>query len=175
MRIVVAGALAALMLVGAANAEVVEQTDTGFRTRNVAEISASADRVYSALGDVGSWWNGAHSYSGSAANLTLFLSPGACFCERVGVGGAQHGVVVLALPGRLLRINGAVGPLQDEGASASLTFAITAKGAGVEVVQTYHVGGMRSGAAKGFAAPVDLVVREQLMRFEKYVETGRPD
>jgi uncharacterized membrane protein len=175
MRIMVAGGFAALMLAGAAQAEVVEQTDGGFRTRNVVEISAPADRVYAALGEVGRWWNGAHSYSGNAANLTMPLTAGGCFCETVGKGGVRHGVVVQALPGQLVRIEGALGPLQDEGASGALSFAIRPKGAGVEVVQTYNVGGLRPATAKGFAAPVDQVVREQLVRFEKYVETGKPD
>jgi hypothetical protein len=107
--------------------------------------------------------------------MTMLLMAGACFCEKVGAGSVRHGVVELALPAQMLRIGGALGPLQDEGASGALTFQIKPKGAGVEIVQTYNVGGLRTATAKQFAAPVDAVVREQLVRLGKYAATGKPD
>ena len=168
--------LASATTTAAARAEVAEQWDTGFTTRNVVEVSARADRVYAALGEVGRWWGNDHTYSGSASNMTLELKPGGCFCEALPGGGVQHGAVVLAWPAQgMVRIDAALGPLQEMGVSGALTFTIKPKGTGVvEVVQTYTVGGGRAGLPKMVSAVVDQVVGEQLRRFEKYVETGRP-
>src|SRR3546814_9802807 len=38
---------------------------------------------YRLLSQPGRWWNGAHSYSGSAANLRLEPVAGGCFCEAL--------------------------------------------------------------------------------------------
>ncbi len=177
MRIGWACATAALAIAasGAARAEVVDVSESGFRIRNVATIAASPETVYAALGRIGRWWDPAHSYSEKAGAMTLSLTPGGCFCETVGTGGARHGVVVLALPNRLLRIDAALGPLEDEAATGALTFEITKAGAGVEVVQTYNVSALRPDSAKRHAGPVDHVIGEQLQRFKRYVETGTPD
>lgn len=174
MRIL-AAAFLGLACGGAAQAEVVGRFDSGFRTRNIVEVAAPPGRVYAALGELDRWWNGAHSYSGQAANLSIVLEPGGCFCERLPQGGGvRHGVVVAAWPGRLVRIDGALGPLQSEGVAATLSFEIRPKGQGSEVVQTYNVGGARPELVASMADPVDKVVGEQLLRLERYVETGRP-
>lgn len=176
MRIMIAAACFALAA-GAAQAEIAERTDTGFRTRNAIEIAATPAKTYAALADIGRWWDSAHTYSGQASNLSLKLEPGACFCEALPKGGGvRHGVVALAWPEQgVLRLEAALGPLQGEGAVGALTFTIKPKGEGVEVVQTYHVGGLRPASAKAFPDPVDQVLKTQLTRFAKYVATGRPD
>jgi hypothetical protein len=168
MRAMVLAAVLALSA-GVSRAEVVAQGQAGFTTRNAVEVAASAEKAFAALGEVGRWWNPTHSYSGKAENLSLELKPGACFCEALPGGGVRHAVVALAMPPSTLRLDGALGPLQAEGVSGALTFEIKPKGAGVEVVQTYKVGG-----AAGYAAVVDQVLAEQLRRFERYLETGRP-
>lgn len=173
-RLMIAAALS--LAAGAAHAEVAERTDAGFRTRNVVEIAATPQRVYAALGEIGRWWGDAHTYSGKAVNMSIRLEPGACFCEALpNGGGVRHGVVVLAWPDQgTLRIEAVLGPLQDEGAAGALTFVIKPKGAGVEVVQTYNVGGLRPASAKTFPDPVDQVIGTQLKRLKAYVETGKP-
>ena len=174
MRIATLTTLLALALAGTAQAGV-EPIDGGFRTRNIVEVAATPERAYAALGEVERWWNGAHTYSGDAANMSLPLSVGGCFCEKVGAETSRHGTVTLALPGYLLRLEAALGPLREEKAVGVLLFAFQPKGAGVEVEQTYPVGGLRPAAVEALAAAVDGVMREQLLRFEKYVETGRPE
>lgn len=176
---IAAVALFALAASGA-HAEVADRTETGFKVQNSIEINAPRATVasaYSALGEIGRWWDPAHTYSGKAGNLTLRLSPGACFCETLpGGGGVRHAEVVLAQPDSgTLRLEGALGPLQEMGAFGLLTFEVKAKGAGVEVVQTYLVRDLPPGAASGIAEPVDTVLRGQLSRFANYVKTGRPD
>ena len=170
-------AMAAVAIASGARAEVAEQWETGFTTRNVVEVSAGADRAYAALGEIGRWWGPDHTYSRTASNMTLELKPGGCFCEAVPGGGVKHGAVVLAWPAQgTVRIEAALGPLQEMGVVGVLTFKITPKTGGVvEVLQTYTVGGGRAGLPKIVSSGVDQVVGEQLKRFEKYVETGKPE
>jgi len=177
MKLAIAAAAALLLTAGAARAEVAEQTETTFRTRNVVEISAPPAKVYAAMGEIGRWWSSAHTYSGKASNLTMPLKAGGCFCEALPDGGSvAHGTVAIAWPTQgLFRINGALGPLQEQGVSGALTFQLRPKGAATEVVQVYAVGGAKPGLPQQYAAPVDQVVREQLLRLEKFVETGKPD
>lgn len=175
MRAIVIAALAGLILAGTARAEVVERWDAGFRISNRATIAAPPDKVYAALGRIGQWWNGAHSYSGKAANMTMPLEAGACFCEALPNGGSvKHGEVLMVMPGKAVRFAGALGPLQESGVGAVMTFTLKPVAGGTEVTQTYDIGGARPAVVK-FADPVDSVVGEQLTRLKAYVETGKPD
>lgn len=176
MRMILAAAAAALMAGGPASAEVVERSEAGFRTRHAVQVAAPPDRVYRALGEVALWWDGAHTYSGKAANLALEPVPGGCFCEALeGGGGIRHGVVVQAMPGQVLRLDAPLGPLQDEGVAAAFTFTIRPVGDGSEVIQTLHVGGARPQIVAGMAGPVDQMLGSALRRLARYVETGKPD
>jgi uncharacterized protein YndB with AHSA1/START domain len=172
-RLAVLAALANLSLTaGPAVAEVKSTWEAGVRLENKVTIAAPPDRVYAALGDIGKWWDSDHTYSGDAGNMTVTLAPGACFCEALPAGGGvKHGEVVLAWPGRMLRMHGAFGPLQDDGPSGALTFTLKAVEGGTEVVQTYNLGGLRPEMVA--TAPVfDRVIGGQLTRFKRYVETG---
>jgi uncharacterized protein YndB with AHSA1/START domain len=174
----IAAAVALLGLAAPAHAEVKQSWAAGFRLENRATVAASPDKVWAALGQVGKWWNGAHSYSGDGANMTMPLTPGGCFCEalpKLGPGaGVKHGEVVMVMPGQTLRIDAPLGPLQGEGVSAALTFTLKATaGGGTEVVETFNVGGARPEIV-GYAAGIDGVVGEQLQRLKAYVETGKP-
>ena len=167
------GAAALLFGAGGASAEVKSTWEDGLRTENRVVIAAPPEKVYAALGEIGRWWNGEHSYSGDSKNMTIALTPGGCFCEALPGGGVKHGEVILAWPGTTLRIQGGFGPLQDEGASGALTFNLKKVEGGTEVIQTYSIGGLRPDMVK--AAPLfDSVFGEQLTRFKSYVETGKP-
>lgn len=175
MRIALIAAVAPLGLAAPAHAEVKQTWAAGFQLENKVTIAASPDKVWAALGQIGKWWNGAHSYSGDSANMTMPLTPGGCFCEALPKnGGVKHGEVVMVMPGQTLRINAPLGPLQGEGVSAALTFTLkaTADG-GTEVTQTFNVGGARPEIV-GYAGGIDGVVGEQLGRLKTYVETGKP-
>src|SRR5271169_5896959 len=121
--------LAPLILVlpfaGPAAAEVRSVTPNGFEVITIATIAAPADRVYAALGEVGRWWSPAHTFSRDAANLSMELRAGGCFCERLKDGGSvQHLQVVYAAPGQGLRLRGALGPLQTEGVEGTLGWTL---------------------------------------------------
>ena len=176
MRTLSGLAAAMCLLVGGANAEVVERTEAGFRTKKTIEVAASPDKAYAALAQIGSWWGDDHTYTGRASNMSLELKPGACFCEALPGGGVRHGVVALAWPDQhTLRLEAALGPLQDEGVAGALTFQIKPKATGSEVIVTYHVGGMRAAPTKAYAALVDQVIGVQVARYGKFVDTGKPD
>jgi len=70
-----------LAVAGPAAAEVKSVTPTGFEVVSIATISAPADRVYAALGEVGRWWSPSHTFSRDAGNLSMELRAGGCFAS----------------------------------------------------------------------------------------------
>lgn len=174
MRVWMLAAVTALSLSGAARAEVVDKGAYGFRLKFVQQVAAPPDKVFRAIGEIGHWWSDAHTYSGKAANMTMPLSPNACFCEALPAGGGvRHGVVETVMPNTLVRVDAALGPLQDEGVGAALAFNLKAKEGGTELTVTYHVGGARDFVVS--AAPgIDGVLGEAVGRLKRYVETDRP-
>ena len=165
---------AAVFLASAARADVVSTDVTGFQVKTTLSIAAPPAKVYAALSKVGKWWNPEHTWSGNAANLSLSTKPGGCFCEKLeGGGGAQHMVVVYVAPGRELRLNGALGPLQTEAAIGNLSLTLSGKDEGTELVAVYSVGGYTKGGWVAWAPDVDAVLNEQFTRLKAYVETGK--
>jgi uncharacterized protein YndB with AHSA1/START domain len=140
----------------------------------VAQVAAPPAKVYAAIGEIGRWWSDDHTYSGKAAYLSMSLQPNACFCEALPGGGVRHGTVEAAVPNQLVRIDAALGPLQDEGVAAALAFALKPKDGGTEVTVTYNVGGARPELTAAAAPGVDSVLGDQVARFKRYVETGKP-
>lgn len=175
MRIAVLAAVAALAAGGAARAEVIDKGSSHFRLKFVQQVAAPPDKVFKALGEIGAWWDGAHSYSRNAANMTMPLTANGCFCETLpgGGGGVRHGVVELVIPNQTVRVAAALGPLQDEGVSAALTFQLKAKDGGTELTTTYNVGGARDFVVS-IAPGVDGVIGAAVKRLKSYVETGKP-
>ncbi len=99
-----------------AYAEVKTIAPSGFEVAQTVAIQGSASRVYAALGMIDRWWSPEHTVSGKAANLHLDLKVGGCFCERSKDGIQRlHLTVVAVDPGKIVRLRGALGPLQGEG------------------------------------------------------------
>ena len=166
-------ALGAIILAwaGPAAAEVTASSDAGFVSRNVAEVAASPDEVWQLMLQPGRWWNGEHTYSGDARNLSIAAVPGGCFCESIpatgtgGLGGAiEHMRVVYVAPNALLRLNGGLGPLQSEAVTAVLTMSLEPAGAGTRITWDLVVGGYMRQPMATMAPLVDRVVGEQLTR-----------
>jgi uncharacterized protein YndB with AHSA1/START domain len=165
------------MLAAPARGELIESTAAGFSARNVATINAPPATVYAALTDkVGGWWDPAHTFSHDARNLSVDAKPGGCFCERLpDGGGVQHMSVVYASPGKLLRLTGAIGPLQEAALVGTMTWKLAPAGGGTTVELIYTVGGFRPGGFRDLPMVVDGVLRGQLARLKAFIETGRPD
>ncbi|MDO9336431.1 MAG: SRPBCC domain-containing protein [Caulobacter sp.] len=173
MRILLAAAMAVTMsgAASAASAAVKSAAEGRLELESTAIVNASPQKVYEAIGQIGSWWDPAHSYGGK---MTLELKPGGCFCEATAGGGVKHGEVVMAMPGQFVRLSAPLGPMQDWGVSAAITFALTpAEGGGTRVVLSYKASGFSAGQLQ--AAPgIDAVVGGQLTRLKAFVETGKP-
>lgn len=158
-----------------ARAEVVNSSDSSFQVKSAFNINAPAARVYVAFSQIGHWWNPEHSWSGKAANLSLHPRAGGCFCEKLPEGGSvQHMTVVFAQPGKLLRLSGALGPLQPGALAGSMDWALADKGNHTELSLSYDVAGHYAGGLDKIAPAVDGVLTEQMNRLKRFVETGKP-
>jgi uncharacterized protein YndB with AHSA1/START domain len=174
MRYLVPALALALAFATPAAAEVKSATPAGFEVQSTLVVAATPEQTYAMLGRIGQWWNKDHSWSGDAANLNLELRAGGCFCERLKAGGGvEHMRVVYAEPGKQLRLQGGLGPLQAEAVAGTLTWTLKAVPGGTEVTQNYVVGGYVRGGADKFAAPVDMVLGQQLAGLQGRLARGR--
>lgn len=163
MRTMIMAAGLALLAVGAARAEVVDAQANGFEVRREVVVNAPAAMVWETLVRPAKWWTSAHTWSGSAANLSLGAASGGCFCERLPNGGSVlHMTTVNAAPGTRLVLSGALGPLQSSGATGALTFTLAEANGKTTVTVTYDVGGYFKGGLDKLAAPVDAVIGQQV-------------
>lgn len=179
----IAGAL--LLVPSGGSAEVLDAAAGGFTSRNVAEISATPERVWEALTDeLPNWWHPDHTFSADAGNLSLEARAQGCLCERLAEGGSvRHMEIVFVQPGERLVMEGGLGPLQQAGASGALSWVLTADEATDETTGqpithlqlTYRVAGYLPDGLADWAAPVDGVLADQLQRLERYIETGKPN
>jgi uncharacterized protein YndB with AHSA1/START domain len=167
-------ALALVLLPSLAGAEVVDRSATGFTVKTVVTVGASPERAFRALvDDVGRWWDSSHTVSGDAGNLWMTANPGGCFCETLkNSGGVAHAVVNQVVPGELLRMMGALGPLQEHAVIGTLTWQFAASGKGAAITLTYRVGGYFPGGLDKIAGPVDQVLSDQLKRLKDYLDRG---
>lgn len=147
----------------------------GFTTTARVSVRGTPSAVYDAFVNVGRWWNPDHSYSGDAANLTLEPRAGGCFCETLKNGGSvEHMRVVNVMPGELLRLQGALGPLQPLGVVGNMTVTFRPEGGSASVTLVYAVGGFNPGGFRELSLAVSAVLTEQLQRLQSFVERGRP-
>ena len=156
-------------------AELQASAADGFVVSHVFELSVDPQNAYRSLGQPQAWWPAAHTWSGKSANLSLEMRAGGSFYETWDAGSAEHGRVVMAQPGKLLRLVAALGPLQEMAVSGALTVSLEAHDKGTRVKVTYRVTGDSSHALTGLAPVVDSVIGEQFGRFARYANEGRID
>src|SRR5450755_2670468 len=87
--------------------EVADASAGGFTVKSSWTVAAEPSVVYQKfVGNVGDWWNPAHTYSGDAHNLSLDpASRGGCLCEKLpNNGSVRHLEVVFVSPGKVLRM-----------------------------------------------------------------------
>jgi uncharacterized protein YndB with AHSA1/START domain len=164
-----------LACVGAGSACAADVSPNGFVVRHERIVAAPAAAVYdSLLGQVGSWWNPQHSYSGDSRNLSIEPRAGGCFCERLPNGGVEHLRVVMLRPNQMIRLTGALGPLQASALSGVMTWRLSPVEGGTKLELVYSVGGFMPGGFEGIAPAVEGVLGEQIDRLKRFVETGSP-
>jgi hypothetical protein len=159
-------------LAGPAAAEVVSRSENGFRLTFERPVAASPEAILAAVGRPGAWWSNAHTYSGSASNLTVDLRPGGCWCEALPGGGVKHAETVMVWPAeRMVSFEAPFGPLRGIAADAMLTmsWADTQGGGGRTLKWTFVVNGPGAGA---MADAVDAVTGEQFGRLADHLSAG---
>ena len=157
------------------HAEITQSDAQGFTSEYAAVVDARPAAVWKALLALPAWWSDAHTYSGKAANLTLDARAGGCWCEAWDNGSVEHARVVLVLPGRLLRLHGSLGPLQDLPVQGVLNLTVGVRDGQTRLRMHYRVGGSPGVGLDKLAAPVDGVMGAQFKRLKALAETGRPE
>ena len=172
-----AGAIA----LGPASATVSDVAANGFTLSQTVAVSAPPDRVYAALVEPARWWSSEHTFSGSAANMSLQAQAGGCFCEKLpGGGSVQHLTVLAVTPGQSLRLAGMLGPFQAVAGNGVMSFTLIPDKTGTKLEMTYQVAGYANMKMGGngydtWSKAADGMLTEQLQRLKRAVETGSPD
>lgn len=164
-------AASACIVASEGTAEVLSSGPNGFEVRESARISATPQKVYAALLQPARWWSSSHTFSGSAANLTLDAKAGGCWCESLpGGGSVEHLRVIYLAPGKTLRLRGALGPFQGLGVEGAMTWSLKANAEATDISVTYAVGGYSSEPFEAAAKGADQVLGEQLQLLKKLIE-----
>jgi uncharacterized protein YndB with AHSA1/START domain len=170
----IAASILALGNAAWAHAEVRESREGSFVIETTMMADAAPASVYRDLVRVALWWHPGHTWSGAARNLKLDARAGGCFCEKLSGGGSvQHGRVLFAQPGRQLRLEAALGPLQEMAVAGVLTFGLAPDGPGTRITLTYRVAGQLTMDSAKLAPLVDQVLGIQLGRLRDFA-SGRP-
>lgn len=168
-------ASAAAPQVTPALAEVKKQDNNGFLVTHIAEVKASPEEVWKRLLEPKEWWDKNFSWSGSAAGFSLDAQPGGCFCELIvnkdsgdpsNAGRVEHMRVIHINPKSVLRMQGALGPLQSEAVQGTLTIAMAptkddGEDAATTVSFNYIVGGYMRFPVAETAKNTDMVIGTQ--------------
>ncbi|HEY6942545.1 hypothetical protein [Dokdonella sp.] len=161
---------------GAARAEVRQAVPDGFLLAYASPVKGDAKHAWEALVGVSHWWSGEHTWSGKSANLGLAPTADGCFCERWSGGSAAHGRVLMALPERMLRLDTALGPLQEFALNGVLTFWIrTAEDGSTRLELEYRVNGASTSGLDELAPKVDDMLGEQFARLVRWTDHGDPE
>jgi len=158
-----------------AAADVMETSPNSFTVESSVVIRAAADPAYVMLTKPDAWWDPAHTWSGDARNLSIDARAGGCFCEKLPNGGSvEHGRVLFAQPGKLLRFDASLGPFQSMAVKGVLTFSFKTEGQATRVTVNYRVAGTFTMESAKLAPGADGMLAGQMQRFKLFVDTGRP-
>lgn len=153
------------------SADIIAKGDHGFQIRITQPIKAPPQKVYDALSQVSKWWNADHTYSLDADNLYLEPKAHGWFGERLPGGGVVcHMQVVFVQPGKMIRLTGGLGPLQELGVQGAMTWSVKESDEGSEFVLTYNVVGFLPDGMQMFAGPVNGVLSQQVEGLKRLVE-----
>ncbi len=155
-----------------AAAEVVATSPTSFEISQAVTIDKPVPQVWDMLRAPQKWWSKDHTYSGDSNNLYLDSQATGCFCERLpGGGSVEHGRIVHLRPQKLMRLNAALGPLQAEAVTGTLTWTLTTEGENATRIKvSYVVGGHIRGGAEALAPAVDEVMAVQMLALKTATE-----
>lgn len=180
-RLLLLGLTAGTLFCPATDAAVTEVATNGFTITLEQEIAAPADKVYAALIEPSRWWSSDHTFSGSAANLTLEPRAGGCFCEKLPAGGSvQHLAILYVVPGKLLRLGGMLGPFQSIAGNGVMTWTLKPDAASTRLEVTYQIAGSANMIMNGkgydfWSKAADGMLSAQVLRLQHVIETGKAE
>lgn len=167
-------AIAAVAAPAAAAAEVVASSPNGFEIRHTVDLNVPPRAAFDAFTQIPRWWDGDHTYSGKAANLSLALRAGGCFCEALPRGGGvEHMRVAYLAPGERLVMTGGLGPLLYEATTGVMDVRVERTPRGSKLTLSYKAAGFAKGGAAELAPLVDRVLAGQLGGYRKYAARPR--
>ncbi len=162
--------LITLISVSQSTAEVLAADKQGFQIAVTRSSDAASDTLYRAFIAIEKWWDGAHSFSGNANNLSMDFEK-ACFLEKLPNGGfVRHLEIAHHRPGQRICLTGGLGPLQEMGVHGAMTISFTDQDGKGELKVTYNVSGFRPDGLDEFAPIVDRVLAGQIDRLIKFAE-----
>ena len=171
--IILLGGVVALAVAKPAAAEILSSSPTTIDIHDSVTIDAPIQQDWDTLRAPQRWWSKEHTYSDNAANLYLDAQATGCFCERLPdhKGSVEHARIVYIEAPRMIRLTGALGPLQAEAVIGTLTFKLDSEGSNAtKITLDYVVSGyVRVGADK-IAPKVDEVLGLQLAGLKKAAE-----
>ena len=171
--------------VAPSQAEVAAQSDAGFVVKLTAETTAPQDATWRMLIAPAKWWSSDHTLSHEAANLYLDAQASGCFCEKLPksadapagerLGSVEHMHVIFADPRRgILRMSGALGPLQGEALNGTLTFTLVKTESGTRIDLEYVVGGYMRLKSEEIASAVDAMLGQHLASLAAALNAAAP-
>jgi len=162
-------AVAILFIAAPAHAEIVSRSADGFTLTYSTTAQIDPGDIPRALQALPDWWDSAHTYSGDASNLSLDLTPGGCWCERLTDNPAfDHARTVSVTDARIV-FDAPFGPLRGKATQADLTVTWPGANGGRAPTWTFVVQGPGLGA---MADVVDGVMRGAFARWVLYLEAG---
>ena len=161
---------AAIMFAAApASAEVVSRSENGFTLKFAVGAQIDPADISGALQALPQWWESSHTYTGDSKNLSLDLTPGGCWCEKLPDNPAfDHGRTVAVADDHIL-FHAPFGPLRGKATRADLTVSWPAVGQGREPTWTFVVEGPGLGA---MADVVDGVIGTGFQRWMRFLQYG---
>ena len=156
------------------HAAVTSVSPSAFLVTHRVETAAAPASLFDAISQPAKWWSPEHTWSGNASNLRMRVGLGGCFCEVWDRNLVEHARIITAMPPKLLRLEGALGPLQQMAVTAVLDFNIAARDGGSTLIVTYRVRGTPDAALDKIAPAVDKVLGEQVQRLAAFVAPTAP-
>ncbi len=168
--------MAAAAVASPAAADVVASSATSFEINQSTTIDRPIAEVWEMLRSPQKWWDKAHTYSGDSASLYLDAQATGCFCERLpGKGSVEHAHIVFIQPPRMIRMRGALGPLQAEAVTGTLTWKLEPEGDNAtRLTMSYVVGGYIRSGGEAMAPQVDEVLATQMLALKTAAEAAPP-
>jgi hypothetical protein len=147
-------------------AEVSGASASGFTVTQSVTTTASPKRAWQGMIEqIDQWWNPEHTWSGDAGNLYIKATMGGCFCEHLRPkGDVEHLRIIYINPGKEVRFDGALGPLQTMAAQGRMIWKVEPAQGGSTITFKYLISGSVEGGFEPIAPAVDGVIHEQIER-----------